>query len=135
MSGDESIGAVEDRVGNACEYSRSAPCERHRLQKPYHSGPVTDNGSVGAGEPPRGEELVLREVGEERPGFRIGEWKNCELVSPVEADDDTRRPGAEASAAVVQQHRPSKLRAHYRLARYAAAGLPAGVKIPIKVIS
>lgn len=28
-----------------------------------------------------------------------------ELLTPVEVDDDTRRPAAEASARVVQQHR------------------------------
>jgi len=102
MLGGEPIGAFEDRVGNACEHSRSAPCERHRLQKPHRSGAVPDHGSVGAGETPRGEALVLRKAREERSGFRIGEGKNRELLLAVEADDDTRRPAAEPSPAVVE---------------------------------
>jgi hypothetical protein len=51
---------------------------------------------------------VRRKRLEQVVGHAIVEWEERQTVSAIEADDDTRRPAAEASAGVVQENRTAQ---------------------------
>ena len=101
---------------------------------------VAEERAVAPRQSPAREALGLGERLEQRCRGDIVEREDGEPLAAIEADDDTRRPAAEASARVVQEN--GSLDAHamrYSEAtsavRYAAEGLPAGVKTPMIVIS
>ena len=81
---------------------------------------MTDDPAIGHGESPALVALRLRDRGQELFGPVGVDRKERQLAVAIEADDDTRRPAAEASAAVVEQHR-ARERAHRGEKRYEAA--------------
>ena len=101
---------------------------------------VAQERAVATREAPAREALGLWERLEQGARGDVVEREDRQPLAAIEADDDTRRPAAEASARVVQENGPSEDHAmRYSAAtsamRYAADGLPAGVKIPMIVIS
>jgi hypothetical protein len=64
---------------------------------------VSDERAVAAREAPAGEALGLWERGEQRRRCGVVERQDRQAPAGIEADDDTRRPAAEASAGVVQE--------------------------------
>jgi hypothetical protein len=123
----EPVGAVEEARGDTreerCERSRQA----ERSNEIDESGAVADEASVWVREAPARVALLLVQHGEEKRRSFVGESEEGELASAIERGDDTRHPAAEASVVVVDEDGPDKL---VRQGRYAAAGLPAGVKKP-----
>jgi hypothetical protein len=96
---------------------RSAePCRASELDEPR---PVPDEPAVSKREAPALVARGLREWSEERARFLVVDREDGKLVVPIESDDDTRRPAAEASTRVVEQDRPAEL-AH-PAKRYSAA--------------
>jgi hypothetical protein len=69
---------------------------------------VADGCPVPLHDSPACAALVLREILEEHRCRRIVERQDRETLSVIDSDDDTRRPPAEASAGVVQQHRSAR---------------------------
>jgi hypothetical protein len=69
--------------------------------------PVADERPVAPHEPPAREALLDGERGEESVRRVVVERKERQLLAPVGPGDDPRRPPAEASAGVVQQHGPA----------------------------
>ena len=67
---------------------------------------VADERAVPSGETPARDALVLRERREQGRCGVVVERQDRKAPGAVEADDDTRRPAAEASARVVQEDRP-----------------------------
>ncbi len=109
MSGDDAVHGVEQRSRNARGEARGETGERHGLQEPREPGPVAGHGSVVEREPPRRVPLVFGKPVQERRGSKVAQREECKLLVPVDEDDDTRRPGTETSASVVEQDRPAKL--------------------------
>ena len=78
------------------------------IQRLWQSGTknaVADGRPVALHESPACTALVLGEILEEHRCRRILERQDRETLSAIDSDDDTRRPPAEASAGVVQEHR------------------------------
>lgn len=70
--------------------------------------PVAEYRAVAPDESPAGVALVFRQRDEEVGCHVIVERDECETMPPIETDDDTRRPAAEASAGVVQEDRTTQ---------------------------
>jgi hypothetical protein len=83
---------------------RDEAVERVRNAAAYE--PVAEERSVAPHEPPAREALGL-ERDEEGARRVVVERKERQLPAPVGPGDDPRRPPAEASAGVVQQHGPA----------------------------
>ena len=66
---------------------------------------VSEERAVTARQAPARKPLVLRKRCEQHRRSGVAERNDRELLAEVEADDDTRRPAAEASARVVQEDR------------------------------
>jgi len=104
MPCDEAVRALDgDRPpGGGSRYARIA----ERLDQLYPGGGARRAAAVRTDETPRCEPLLPRYRREQRFGVRVVERQKRDLSASVEPRDDTRREAAEASAAVVQQHRP-----------------------------
>jgi hypothetical protein len=70
-----------------------------------------DRGSVADNEPPAFEPGVFGHACEQTTGLSIRKGKNRHFFVSVESDDDTRRPPAELSGAVVEHHGATELQA------------------------
>ena len=79
---------------------------------------------VALHEPPTRVALVLGEGVEQTDRRRIVERQEREALPPVDSDDDTRRPPAEASASVVEQHWPA--RSHLALSKPSSVARTSG---------
>ena len=66
---------------------------------------VSEERAVTARQAPARKPLVLRKGCEQHRRRGVAERNDREPLAEVEADDDTRRPAAEASARVVQEDR------------------------------
>jgi len=66
---------------------------------------VTPERAVAVRQAPAGEALVLGELRDKRRCRDVVERQDREPLPAVDADDDTRRPAAEASTCVVEQDR------------------------------
>ena len=80
--------------------------------------------AVAAGEPPARVPLPLGKRREERRGVQVVQRQDREAPTAVEANGDTRRPAAEASACVVEQDRP--LQAHRALSNPSSVARTSG---------
>jgi hypothetical protein len=78
---------------------------------------VASQRAVRRSEVPRLESLVLRENGEERLRLGVVLREERELPVAIEPRGGTRHEAAEASAGVVEQHRPPVGRRHGASAR------------------
>jgi hypothetical protein len=76
---------------------------------------------VAEDEPPALRALVLGNRRKEPVGLAVPEREQREPLASVERGDDPRRPAAEASAAVVEEHGPKHHARSVRLARVAYA--------------
>jgi hypothetical protein len=76
-----------------------------------HASPddaVAEDRAVALHEAPAVEALVFRQGREEVSRHEIVERDERKTLPSIEADDDTRRPAAEASAGVVQEDRTAE---------------------------
>jgi hypothetical protein len=76
-----------------------------------HASPddaVAEDRAVAPHEAPAVEALVVRQGSEKVSRHEIVERDERQMVPAIEADDDTRRPAAEASAGVVQEDRTTR---------------------------
>ena len=85
---------------------------------------VADGRPVALHESPACTALVLREILEKNRCRPIVEGQDRETLSVIDSDDDTRRPPAEASARVVQQHRSA--RSHRALSKPSSVARTSG---------
>lgn len=85
---------------------------------------VADGRPVALHEPPARVALVLWEGIEQSGRRRIVERQEREAPPAVDSDDDTRRPAAEASACVVEQHRSA--RSHLALSKPSSVARTSG---------
>jgi hypothetical protein len=69
---------------------------------------VADDGAVALHEAPAVEALAFRQRSKKVSRHEIVERDERQTVPAIEADDDTRRPAAEASASVVQEDGPER---------------------------
>jgi hypothetical protein len=127
MSRDESIRAVEGSGRDALEKRCKRPGEAGRSYEIDDPGPVAGAAPVRERDAPRRVTLLIRERREQAHRSQVAEAEERELVPAIECGDDPRRPAAEASFVVVEEDGARDLLGH---ARYAAEGLPAGVKSP-----
>jgi hypothetical protein len=77
------------------------------IHRPWQStahDAVADGRPVALHQSPACAALVLRNLIEENRRRRIVEGQDRETLLVIDSDGDTRRPSAEASAGVVQQH-------------------------------
>jgi putative membrane protein len=99
-------GALEPK--RACE-ATERPERTEALEQPHGRRAAGHHAPIAFDEMPAGEAGLLGERLEERRGARVAHGKERELFAPVEPGDDPRRPAAEASVAVVEQHGATKL--------------------------
>ena len=95
-----------------------------RVGQPAAHDAVADRRPVALHEPPARVALVLWEGSSKRLRRRIVERQEREAPPAVESDDDTRRPAAEASARVVEQHRSA--RSHLALSKPSSVARTSG---------
>lgn len=105
MPADRPVERVEHSVGDGGEQPACGSGEPHRAQELDSSRPVPDKGAIAAREMPAREALVLGERLEELRRLLVVHREQRELLSPVEEDDDPRRPAAEPSTGVVEEDR------------------------------
>jgi hypothetical protein len=127
MTRDDVVQAVEQSRRQTREEAREGPrCLQHAGELD-DAGPVADEPPVGEHEAPAGEPLPLGKRRDQVRGSLVAEAEIRQLVVAIERGDDPRRPAAEASVVGVEEDRTKRGARH---ARYAAVGLPAGVKRP-----
>ena len=86
-----------------------------RVGQPATNDAVADGRPVAFHESPARVALVFGETVEQTGRRRIVERQEREMLSVIDSDDDTRRPPAEASAGVVEQH--GSARSHLALTK------------------
>jgi hypothetical protein len=104
------VEGVDDRrcvecPERACDWLRQPDFAQERCAAPGVTG---DRSSVADDEPKAPESLIFGHVGEQAACLVIGQRKERNLFVLVELDDDTRRPPAELSGAVVEQDRAKR---------------------------
>ncbi len=107
MPGDDVVEAVEQSVGNGGDQATGGTSDVHRSQQRDPTCPIADERSVAEHEVPAREPIVCGEPLEQSRGFLVAHGQERELGAPVEDDDDPRRPAAEPSPGVVEEHRAS----------------------------
>jgi hypothetical protein len=108
MPCDDAVRAVEDGIRHEAQNAREGPRQAERPQELPTSSATPDRGSVCEHEPPAGLALRNRHAVQQLTCARVVQREEPELLAAVEPGDDPRRPAAEASLGVVQQHRPAK---------------------------
>lgn len=109
MARDAPVERIEGAVGDVPQHTS---CRSGKTQCPEEldaTCPVPRERTVIEREMPTREALVLGERLEEWRRLLVVHREQRELLSPVEHDDDPRRPAAEASARVVKEHRAATL--------------------------
>jgi hypothetical protein len=106
VAGHDLVERVDDRRRVDCP---ERPSHRPRQadfgqERDAAPGVTGDRGSVADNEPPAFEPGVFGHACEETTGLLIRKGKNRDFVVSVEPDDDTRRPPAELSGAVIEHH-------------------------------
>jgi hypothetical protein len=128
MTSDDAVQTIEQSGRQTCEEARRRASRLQYAAELDDAGPVADEPSVGEDETPARELLVLGKRREQVRRPPVPQPEVRQLIVAIEPGDDPRRPAAEASVVVVEEDGTSRRIGH---ARYAAEGLPAGVKRPM----
>jgi hypothetical protein len=126
-AGDWGVEAFEEARWDALEEACCRSRDLERAEELHDTCAVADEVSVGQRQAPARVPLLLGERREQPRGPFVSEAEERKLVVTIDPGDDTRRAAAEASVVVVEKDRAGWLLCQ---ARYAAEGLPAGVKRP-----
>jgi hypothetical protein len=127
MTSDEAVQTVEQSRRQALEDARQSPRRLQLAGEVDEPGPVADEPPVGERETPAGGPVVLGKRREQVRRPLVAEAEIRQLIVAIERGDDPRRPAAEASVVGVDENGTNRVVRH---TRYAAEGLPAGVKRP-----
>lgn len=111
VAGHDLVERVDDRRRVDCP---ERPSHRPRQtdfgqEHDAASGVTGDRGPVADNEPPAFEPGVFGHACEQTTGLLIRKGKNRDFFVSVESDDDTRRPSAELSGAVIEHHGATEL--------------------------
>lgn len=110
MAGYDLVERIYERGGvERSQDPRQRPGQLELCEQCDTSSGVAGNcRSIAEDEPPAILARFVRDGREQLARRRIGERQQRQLVTPVEAGDDTRRPAAEPSGARVKQNRTRK---------------------------